>query len=85
MKMFMGIVLDSPPLVFEDLLPLYLPSHIHDGDAVCTVAHHNLVGVLGHQMNAVNVNVASGGRAAQRFKSVHAFAGFGVPDLYGSV
>lgn len=42
-----------------------LSGHIHDGDGVGPVANYNMVRVLGHEQNTVDVNVSPGRRAPQ--------------------
>lgn len=62
-----------------------LTGHVHDCDGVSSVANDNLVRILGHEVDTVDVNVSAGRRTSQRLKGVQTFRSFAIPDLDGAI
>ena len=61
-----------------------LSLHVHDDHSVSSVADNDLVHVLGHHVDAVDVNISSR-CSSQRFERVLTLCSLGVPDLHCSV
>jgi len=59
--------------------------HVHDGDGVGPAADNQVLGVLGQEVDAVDMEASAGGRASEGLEGADALARLGVPDFDGSV
>ena len=66
-------------------LPDNLSLHVHDGHGVGSAADDQVFGVLGQEVDAVDVEAPAGRRATEGLEGADALARFGVPDFDGSV